>query len=177
MVASCPPNALIKLQPTQQRAKRFKKKKMSCQFGGFFRPKLSSPQTLFTTANNFHLKGGATETRWAAMESIHVAIRIRPMSENEEATSSCAVCVPTSQPTVVVQVGADWKLLFFHVESQDLGDQNRSFPTKLGASIIESTCLENNVDSTIFLARPLASQFLRHRMDKSSSSVCRFRWL
>lgn len=36
-------------------------------------------------------------------ENIHVAIRIRPMSESEEGTSSCAICVPTSQPTVVVQ--------------------------------------------------------------------------
>lgn len=79
-----------------------------------------------------------------AMESIHVAIRIRPMSESEEATSSCSVCVPTSQPTIVVQA-SDGQIKSFTYDycfsslepSNDTGTQEKVY-TDLGADMVNN---------------------------------------
>ena len=77
-------------------------------------------------------------------ESIHVAIRIRPMSESEEADSSCAVCVPTSQPTVVVQA-SDGQIKSFTYDycftslepTNDTGTQEKVY-ADLGSDLVNN---------------------------------------
>ncbi|CAK8999181.1 unnamed protein product [Durusdinium trenchii] len=77
-------------------------------------------------------------------ENIHVAIRIRPMSENEEITSTCAICVPTSQPTVVVQA-SDGQIKSFTYDhcfsslepSNDTGTQDAVY-TEFGADLVKN---------------------------------------
>ncbi|CAJ1406591.1 unnamed protein product [Effrenium voratum] len=79
-----------------------------------------------------------------SVENIHVAIRIRPMSESEDQVSRCAVCVPTAQPTVVVQA-SDGQIKSFTYDhcfsslevSNDQGTQEKVY-SEIGADLVTS---------------------------------------